>query len=94
MQRLPVSEIKIDKSFVLNLISSSDDDVIVRSTIELGHNMGLRVVAEGVEDAATMARLHALDCDQVQGYLVARPMSAAAIPAWYHTQPDLLRGNA
>ena len=71
---LPVSELKVDRSFVTNLLEDERDEVIVRSTIDLGHNLGLRVVAEGVEDMATLDRLRLLGCDLVQGYGIARPM--------------------
>jgi EAL domain-containing protein (putative c-di-GMP-specific phosphodiesterase class I) len=73
LKRLPVSEIKIDRSFVMNMETSDDDAVIVRSTIELGHNLGLEVVAEGVETEPTRMRLAALGCDTIQGYLIGRP---------------------
>jgi EAL domain-containing protein (putative c-di-GMP-specific phosphodiesterase class I) len=71
---LPVSELKVDRSFVTNLLEDERDEVIVRSTIDLGHNLGLRVVAEGVEDMATLDRLRLLGCDLVQGYGIAKPM--------------------
>src|SRR6185437_6437365 len=69
LRRLPVHELKIDKSFIVGMAHNSDDAVIVRSTIDLAHNLGLTVVAEGVEDEATLDRLRALGCDRVQGYL-------------------------
>ena len=71
---LPVSELKVDRAFVMNLLDDERDEVIVRSTIDLGHNLGLRVVAEGVEDMATLDRLRLLGCDLVQGYGIAKPM--------------------
>jgi diguanylate cyclase (GGDEF)-like protein len=75
LKRMPVDELKIDKSFVLNLTSEATDDfVIVRSTIELGHNMGLRVVAEGVETAEAWEILKALKCDMAQGYFLSPPL--------------------
>ena len=76
LRRLPVDEMKIDKSFVMSMSGEDDDDVIVRSTVDLGHNLGLRVVAEGVEDAASWARLAALGCDSAQGYWLSRPIPA------------------
>lgn len=79
VKRLPVHEIKIDKSFVMNLATDKHDLAIVRSTIELGHNLGLEVVAEGVEDQETSDRLAELGCDSIQGYLVSRPLPAAAL---------------
>ena len=80
LRRLPVGELKIDRSFVLAM--STEDDTIVRSTIDLGHNLGLRVVAEGVEDDATAAHLAALGCDLAQGYGIARPMARQAFVAF------------
>jgi diguanylate cyclase (GGDEF)-like protein len=82
LRRLPVQTLKIDKSFVLGMTRDASDAVIVRSTIDLAHNMGLMVIAEGVEDEATLERLRALGCDSVQGYLLSRPLGAAAIVAW------------
>jgi diguanylate cyclase (GGDEF)-like protein len=71
---LPASELKVDQSFVTNMLSDARDEVIVRSTIDLGHNLGLQVVAEGVEDMATLERLRVLGCDLVQGFGIAKPM--------------------
>ncbi|EDO29371.1 predicted protein [Nematostella vectensis] len=82
LKRLPVHELKIDKSFVLDLLSNPDDDIIVRSTIELGHNMGLKIVAEGVETDAILERLDQLDCDIAQGYLLSKPLPPAAFASW------------
>jgi len=83
LKRLPVDELKIDKSFVLNLSESAADDlVIVRSTIELGHNMGLVVIAEGVETAESWAILKRLGCDMAQGYFMTKPLPAEAFKAW------------
>ena len=82
LKRLPVDELKIDKSFVMRLARGSDDDVIIRSTIELGHNMGLRVIAEGVEDAGALALLRKYGCDMAQGYLFSRPLEGDALLEW------------
>ena len=83
LKRLPVDELKIDKSFVLNLRNASTDDiVIVRSTIELGHNMGLRVIAEGVENAEAWQILKTLGCDMAQGYFISKPLPATEFRAW------------
>ncbi|MEH3085344.1 MAG: EAL domain-containing protein [Xylophilus ampelinus] len=82
LKRMPVDEIKIDRSFVLGMGRDPDDETIVRSTIDLGHNMGLVVVAEGVEDAAVMERLRALGCDRVQGYHLSKPLPPAQLEAW------------
>jgi diguanylate cyclase (GGDEF)-like protein len=82
LRRLPVHELKIDKTFILGMARDSSDAVIVRSTIDLAHHMGLTVVAEGVEDEATVERLRGLSCDMVQGYLLSRPLGAEDIIAW------------
>ena len=76
LRRLPVDELKIDKSFVMNMARDASDTMIVRSTIELAHNMGLTVVAEGVDDEGALERLRALGCDMVQGFLLSRPLTA------------------
>ena len=75
--KLPVNEIKIDKSFVKNVDTNKDDEVVVRSTIDLAHNLGLTVVAEGVEDEAAMNVLKKYNCDIAQGYLISRALPAA-----------------
>jgi diguanylate cyclase (GGDEF)-like protein len=82
LKRLPVDELKIDKSFVLNMETDSGDAKIVRSTIDLGHNMGLRVVAEGIESEAVWRMLGKLGCDQGQGYFMSRPMPAGQLAGW------------
>jgi diguanylate cyclase (GGDEF)-like protein/PAS domain S-box-containing protein len=82
LQRLPVDEIKIDKSFVTSLAVGGDDAVIVRSTIELAHNLGLSVVAEGVEDDIAMDMLVGYGCDRAQGYFFGRPCAAEDLTKW------------
>ncbi len=82
LRRLPVGELKIDRTFVMNLLDSRNDEVIVRSTIELGHNLGLRVVAEGVEDEASLRELRRLGCDEAQGYHLSRPVPAPELERW------------
>ena len=82
LRRLPVSELKIDRTFVSGLVDGHNDEVIVRSTIELGHNLGLRVVAEGVEDEQSLAELRRLGCDEAQGYHLSRPVPAAELERW------------
>jgi EAL domain-containing protein (putative c-di-GMP-specific phosphodiesterase class I) len=82
LKRLRVDELKIDKSFIMNMLDDDNDEVIVRSTVELGHNLGLQVVAEGVESAAVWQRLLPLGCDVIQGYHLSRPMPAAAFTLW------------
>jgi diguanylate cyclase (GGDEF)-like protein/PAS domain S-box-containing protein len=82
LQRLPVDELKIDRSFVTGLSVANDDAVIVRSTIDLAHSLGLSVVAEGVEDEAAMEILVGYGCDRVQGYLFTPPCPAEEFTAW------------
>ena len=79
LRRLPVDEMKIDKSFVQSMGQDGDEEVIVRSTVDLGHNLGLRVVAEGVESEADWARLAALGCDSAQGYYLSKPIPASEV---------------
>ena len=81
LKRLPVDELKIDRSFVRDLAHDRDDTAIVRTTIELGHELGLTVVAEGIEDQATWDRLTALGCDLGQGYFFVRPEPASLVTA-------------
>jgi diguanylate cyclase (GGDEF)-like protein len=87
LKRLPISQIKIDRSFVMGMVSDEDDATIVRSTIDLGRNLGLDVVAEGVESAAIWAELRALGCTVAQGYYLSRPLPPAELADW-------LRGSA
>jgi EAL domain-containing protein (putative c-di-GMP-specific phosphodiesterase class I) len=79
---LPVHELKVDRSFVTHMLANPSEHVIVRSTVDLGHNLGLHVVAEGVEDEATWQELDRLGCDAMQGYYLARPMPAAQLATW------------
>ncbi len=87
LQRLPVVEIKADKSFVTTLASVKEDAVIVRAIIDLAHNLGVTVVAEGVEDEETMKHLADHGCDSAQGYYFSRPLAGADIVAWLETSP-------
>jgi len=80
--QLPVDELKIDRSFVMHMATDKQTSTIVRSTIELGHSLGLKVVAEGVEDEAGMKLLQQLGCDQAQGYFISKPVSAAQLEVW------------
>ena len=82
LRKLPVKELKIDKSFVMNMGIDESDAIIVRSTIDLGRNLGLRVVAEGVETAEIWRQLVVLGCDYAQGYYRSRPMPADEMPRW------------
>ncbi|MDP9293061.1 MAG: EAL domain-containing protein [Actinomycetota bacterium] len=82
LKRLPVSEIKVDRSFVMNMDEDEDDATIVRSTIDLGRNLGLEVVAEGVESAQVWDHLKALGCTAAQGYYLSRPVPAPELRTW------------
>ena len=83
LKALPVQEIKIDKSFVLNLASNKEDEILVRSTIDLGHNLGLKVTAEGIENEESLNILHKYGCDTGHGYFISKPVSADEIVAFY-----------
>lgn len=82
LKRMPVDELKIDKSFVMGMTEHKDDETIVRSTIDLAHNMGLKVVAEGVESEEVLTRLRELRCDLVQGFHLTRPLPPLKLEAW------------
>ena len=87
LRRLPVSEIKIDKSFVLDLTTSESDEAIVRSLIDLGHNLGLTVVVEGVETVEVRDRIDELGSDRMQGFLLCRPLPIDAFEHWISERP-------
>jgi diguanylate cyclase (GGDEF)-like protein len=82
LRRLPIDELKIDRSFVSPMLHDESDLIIVRSTINLGHDLGLRIIAEGVEDGATLERLAILGCDLAQGYHLSRPMPPDVFNIW------------
>ena len=82
LKQLPVDEIKIDKSFVIDMLDNNEDMVIVRSTIDLAHNMGRRVVAEGVESEEVLNKMIELGCDMAQGYHISRPVTASVLTGW------------
>jgi diguanylate cyclase (GGDEF)-like protein len=82
LKQLPVDVLKIDQSFVQNLGVNEEDEAIVRSTIDLAHNLGIDVVAEGVESEDVLARLASLGCDMAQGFCLARPTTADEVTAW------------
>ena len=83
LRHMPIDELKIDKSFILKLDSQFEDVMIVRSIIDLGHNLGLSVTAEGVENLQSLAMLEAMNCDVAQGFLFARPLKAQELLAWF-----------
>jgi EAL domain-containing protein (putative c-di-GMP-specific phosphodiesterase class I) len=82
LKELPIEALKIDRSFVAGMMANVRDASIVRSTINLAHDLGLRVVAEGVETADALAMVRRLGCDEAQGHLIARPDGGAGIAAW------------
>jgi len=82
LTELPVTSLKVDKSFVLGMEESVCNSVIVRSTVQLGQNLGLNVVAEGVESQDAWDKLSALGCDEAQGYYLSRPCSPEALTRW------------
>jgi EAL domain-containing protein (putative c-di-GMP-specific phosphodiesterase class I) len=82
LRELPIDEIKVDKSFVMGLTSSDADAAIVRTVIDLAHNLGKQVCAEGVENEATWQALKDLGCDLAQGFWIARPMPAEDLMQW------------
>ncbi len=87
LKRLPVDELKIDKSFVMGLVRDRDDAAIVRATIDLAHHMGLAVTAEGVEEASVLETLRRLGCDQAQGDYISPPVPVAALERWLRREP-------
>ncbi|MCJ8319731.1 MAG: EAL domain-containing protein [Colwellia sp.] len=89
LKQLPVQELKIDRSFVQHLMQSQDDQIIVRSTIELAHNMGLSVVAEGIEDEETLLWLKEHKCEIAQGYFISRPLPVNEFDLWLQASPYL-----
>jgi diguanylate cyclase len=82
---LPVDSLKIDRAFVLDVTSGGQGASIVQFSIQLGRSLGIAVVAEGIEDAETLARLTELGCDEAQGYYVSRPLAAPDLDAWFET---------
>ncbi len=94
LKKLPMDELKIDRSFVMDLDRDADDKAIVRATVELAHNMGLRVVAEGVETQTVLRQLQESGCDEAQGFFVSRPLPAADFFAWVERKREATAGTA
>jgi len=88
LKQLPVKELKIDRSFVMDMATNRDDETIVNTILQMGHNLGLEVVAEGIEDEPTLALLTDLGCDIAQGYFIARPMPLEAFIKWAAENKD------
>jgi diguanylate cyclase (GGDEF)-like protein len=93
LKRLPVDELKIDKSFVRGLVGEGDDAAIVRATIDLAHVMGLSVTAEGVEDEAVLKALRRLGCDRAQGYFISPPLKSEELEEWFMNARSSRRGS-
>lgn len=87
LRRLPVQSLKIDISFVSHMLENEEDAVIVHSTIGLAHNLGLNVIAEGVEDQDTLDMLEILDCNEAQGYFISRPIDTGEMTQWLKEPP-------
>jgi EAL domain-containing protein (putative c-di-GMP-specific phosphodiesterase class I) len=82
LKQLPIAALKIDRSFVADILTDASDAVIVSSTIQMAHSLGLKTVAEGVEDEVTLVRLMRMGCDIIQGYYYAKPMPVQDVMAW------------
>ena len=82
LKQMPVNELKIDKSFVINMENDDNDEVIVKSTVDLAHNLGLKVTAEGVETELAWSQLTAMGCDEVQGNLMSEPLNQLDLEVW------------
>lgn len=93
LRDLPVDRIKVDKSFVMKMIQKEGDEKIVRSTIDLAHNLGLDVVAEGVETQEILDRLTEMGCEEAQGYFISRPLPAEELTRWFCESPWGRGGN-
>lgn len=88
LEKLPVTELKIDKGFVLNMLKSPSDESIVHSTIDLAHSLGLRVTAEGVDSLEALERLREFGCDTAQGFFLCRPVPSPVAESWYRDGRD------
>jgi len=82
LKQMAIDELKIDKSFITHYADNQNDAIIVRSTVDLAHSLGLWVVAEGVEDRSTLDDLRRIGCDTAQGYHLSRPMTASELERW------------
>jgi EAL domain-containing protein (putative c-di-GMP-specific phosphodiesterase class I) len=93
LRRLPVHEVKIDKSFVLGMATDSGDLGIVRAIVDLGRHLGMAVVAEGVESEMTLTLLEDMGCDVAQGFLFSRPLPVERMEAWMAARTELTVGS-
>ncbi len=92
LNRFPITKLKIDRSFVHDMLEDPSDRAITLAIIGLGHTLGLKVVAEGVERPREAALLREARCDELQGYLFGKPMPAEALPRWMADQADAVPG--
>lgn len=95
IKKLPISEIKIDRSFVTDILSTPEDNIIVKSTIQMAHSLGLNITAEGAEDEQTLAHLKHAGCDYIQGYHVSKPLGLEQFETFFHrhNNPDQKQRN-
>jgi diguanylate cyclase (GGDEF)-like protein len=87
LRKMPLTELKIDKSFVMDIMNNENDAIIVKATINLAHNLGLQVIAEGVESKEIMTKLKGYGCDMAQGYYLNKPLSATDFTQWMSAYP-------
>ncbi|HDH50732.1 MAG TPA: EAL domain-containing protein, partial [Nitrospirae bacterium] len=92
LRKMPVDEIKIDKTFISNILVDNNDAIIVRTIVELAHNLGIQVIAEGVESEGVCDMLKDMGCDNIQGYLISRPIPAEDFEEWLETS-DWYKGK-
>jgi len=93
LKKLPLNEIKIDKSFVLDMLDDEDDSVIVQTMISLAHNLGISVVAEGVDQEGSFTHLKQLGCDYLQGYYISKPLTSEEFEKWYERYSQTQTSN-
>ena len=89
IKNMPLHEIKIDKSFITNMMSDKQNKAIVHTTIELAHHMNLRVVAEGIEDEDTLRQLSEMGCEEAQGYCLSKPVPSAELIDWLENRTQV-----
>jgi len=93
LRRMPISALKIDRVFVMDMLANPQDEIIVRSTIGLAHNLGIKVIAEGVENAETQQALADMGCDQIQGYHLSKPKPWGELADWLADFHQASAGN-
>jgi EAL domain-containing protein (putative c-di-GMP-specific phosphodiesterase class I) len=93
IKNMPLHELKIDKSFIMTMMSDEQNKAIVRTTIELAHSMKLSVVAEGIEDEHTLRQLSDLDCEQAQGFFLSKPISSDDFVHWLENRKPISYRN-